>query len=138
LHHEGSDRPYPEIGIAEGHHPMTHNVTDLEIVEKVTRINVFMASLFAEFVQKLKDSPDGDGTLLDHTILIYGSGLSNANVHSHESLPVALIGGRDKIKGGRMVKCQGAPMANLHVSLLDKLNFPIDHFADSTGKLIAL
>jgi len=138
LNHEGSDRPYPEIGIAEGHHPMTHNVTDPEIVEKVTKINVFMASLFAEFVLKLKETPDGDGTLLDHTIMIYGSGLSNANVHSHESLPVALVGGRDKIKGGRMVKAHGALMANLHVSLLEKLNFPIEQFGDSTGRLVSL
>jgi hypothetical protein len=136
LHHEGSDRPYPEIGIAEGHHPMTHNVIDPEIVEKVTKINIFMASLSAEFVAKLKATPDGDGSLLDHTILIYGSGLSNANVHSHESLPVALIGGgAGQLKGGQYLKYPSLPLANLHVTLLDKLGLPVDHFADSTGNL---
>jgi hypothetical protein len=102
----------------------------------VTKINVFMASLFAEFVQKLKDTPDGDGSLLDHSILIYGSGLSNANVHSHDGLPVALVGGgAGQLKGGRFIKYPNLPMANLHVSLLEKLGLPVDHFADSTGKL---
>ncbi len=136
MHHEGSDRPYPEIGISEGHHPMTHNVTDPDIVEKVTKINIFMATLFAEFVQKLKETPDGDGSLLDHTILLYGSGISNANVHSHEGLPVALIGGGNgQLKGGRFLKYPNLPMANLHVTLLEKLGLPVDNFADSTGKL---
>ncbi len=139
LHHEGSDRPYPEIGISEGHHPMTHNATDLEIVEKVTKINIFMATLFADFVKKLKETPDGDGSLLDHSILIYGSGLSNANVHSHDSLPVALIGGGNgQLKGGRHIKYPKLPLANLHVALLEKMGLPVDQFADSTGKLPSL
>ena len=82
LNHDGSDRAYPEIGISDAHHPMTHNVIDPEPVENVTKINVFMMQLFANFVEKLRSTPDGDGTLLDHSILLYGSGLSNANVHS--------------------------------------------------------
>lgn len=136
LNHEGSDRPYPEIGIADGHHPMTHNVIDPEVVEKVTKINVFMASLFADFVKKLKDTSDGNGTLLDNALIIYGSGLSNANVHSHENLPVALVGGAGgTLKGGRFLKFQQVPLANLHVGLLDKLGMPVDRFADSTGSL---
>jgi hypothetical protein len=139
LNHEGSDRPYPEIGISEGHHPMTHNVIDPEVVEKVTKINIFMASLFAEFVQKLKDTPDGGGNLLDNSIIIYGSGLSNANVHSHDSLPVALVGGGGgSLKGGRFVKYPSVPLANLHVALLDKLGMPMKQFADSTGELNGL
>jgi hypothetical protein len=118
---------------------MTHNVIDPEVVEKVTKINVFMASLFAEFVQKLKETPDGDGNLLDNSILIYGSGLSNANVHSHDGLPVALLGGGGgALKGGRFVKYANAPLANLHVALLDKLGMPMHQFADSTGKLNGL
>jgi hypothetical protein len=138
LNHEGSDRPYPEIGISEGHHPMTHNIIDPDTVEKVTKINVFMASLFAEFVKKLKETPDGDGTLLDNSIIIYGSGLSNANVHSHENLPVALVGGGGgSLKGGRYVKFPNVPLANLHVTLLDKLGLRTDSFADSTGRLDA-
>jgi hypothetical protein len=139
LNHEGSDRPYPEIGISEGHHPMTHNVIDPETVEKVTKINIFMASLFAEFVQKLKDTPDGAGNLLDNSIVIYGSGLSNANVHSHDSLPVALVGGGGgSLKGGRFVKYPNVPLANLHITLLDKLGMPMHQFADSTGQLNGL
>jgi hypothetical protein len=136
LHHEGSDRPYPEIGISEGHHPMTHNVIDPEVVEKVTKINVFMMTLFAEFVEKLRATPDGDGSLLDHSILLYGSGLSNANVHSHESLPVALIGGgAGQLKGGRYIKYPNVQLANLHVTLMEKLGLPMEHFANSTGRL---
>jgi hypothetical protein len=139
LDHEGSDRPHLEIGIPEGHHPMTHNVTDPVIVEKVTHINEYMAGLFAEFLKKLKDTPDGDGTLLDHSMIIYGSGLSNANVHSHEGLPVAVLGGGSgQLKGGRFLRYPNLPIANLHVTLLDKLGFPVDHFADSTGTLPSL
>lgn len=138
LNHEGSDRPYPEIGISEGHHPMTHNIIDPETVEKVTKINVFMASLFAGFLKQLKETPDGDGTLLDNSIIIYGSGLSNANVHSHDNLPVALVGGGGgSLKGGRYLKFPNVPLANLHVTLLDKLGMPVDNFADSTGRLDA-
>ena len=139
MHHEGSDRPYPEIGISDGHHPMTHNVIDPEPVEKVTQINVFMMSLFAEFIAKLRATPDGDGTLLDHSIIIYGSGLSNANVHSHENLPVALVGGgAGRLKGGRNLKYPSLPIANLHVTLLDKLGIPTERFGDSTGALPGL
>ena len=97
---------------------MTHNVIDPETVEKVTKINIFMASLFAEFVQKLKDTPDGDGNMLDNTILIYGSGISNANVHSHDSLPVALIGGGGgALKGGRYLKYPNVPITQCNISL---------------------
>ncbi len=138
LNHEGSDRPYPEIGVSDAHHPLTHN-TDPEPVNKVTKINIFMTTLFAEFVEKLRATPDGDGSLLDHSIILYGSGLSNANVHSHEDLPVALLGGgAGRLQGGRHVRYPGVPIANLHVTLLDKLGLPLERFADSTGKLRGL
>jgi hypothetical protein len=95
-----------------------------------------MMTLFAEFVEKLRKTPDGDGSLLDHTVLLYGSGISNANVHSHESLPVALIGGgAGQLKGGRYIKYPNVQLANLHVSLMEKLGLPMEHFANSTGKL---
>ena len=135
LNHEGSDRPYPEIGISDAHHPLTHN-SDPEPVEKVTKINVLMTTLFAEFVERLRSTPDGDGSLLDHSIVLYGSGLSNANVHSHEDLPVALLGGgAGQLKGGRHIRYPNVPIANLHVTLMTKLGLPMERFADSTGEL---
>ena len=135
LNHAGSDRPYPEIGISDAHHPLTHN-SDPEPVEKVTKINVLMTTLFAEFVERLRSTPDGDGSLLDHSIVLYGSGLSNANVHSHEDLPVALLGGgAGQLKGGRHIRYPNVPIANLHVTLMTKLGLPMERFADSTGEL---
>ena len=139
LNHDGSDRAYPEIGISDAHHPMTHNVIDPEPVENVTKINVFMMQLFANFVEKLRSTPDGDGTLLDHSILLYGSGLSNANVHSHDDLPVVLVGGGGgQIKGGRYVRYQSVRLANLHAALINKVGLHVEQFADSTGLLEGL
>jgi len=133
LNHEGSDRPYPEIGIPDAHHPLTHNV---EADPKVTKINVFMMTLFAEFIEKLSSTPDGDGSLLDHSAILYGSGLSNANVHSHEDLPVVLLGGgAGRFKGGRHVRYPNVPISNLHLTLMGKFGLPMEQFADSTGKL---
>ena len=135
LNHEGSDRPYPEIGISDAHHPLTHN-TDADPVEKVTKINVFMMTLFAEFIEKLRSTPDGDGSLLEHSAILYGSGLSNANVHSHEDLPVVLLGGGNgRLRGGRHVRYPNVPIANLHLTLMGKFGLPMEQFADSTGKL---
>ena len=135
LNHEGSDRPYPEIGIPDAHHPLTHNV-DADPVRKVTKINVFMMTLFAEFIEKLSSTPDGDGTLLDHSAILYGSGLSNANVHSHEDLPVVLLGGgAGRFKGGRHVRYPNVPISNLHLTLMGKFGLPMEQFADSTGEL---
>ena len=139
LNHDGSDRAYPEIGISDAHHPMTHNVIDPQPVENVTKINVFMMQLFANFVEKLRSTPDGDGTLLDHSILLYGSGLSNANVHSHDDLPVVLVGGGGgQIKGGRYVRYQSVRLANLHAALINKVGLHVEQFADSTGMLEGL
>ena len=139
LNHDGSDRAYPEIGISDAHHPLTHNIIDAEAVEKVIKINVFMTQLFATFVEKLRSTPDGDGTLLDHSIILYGSGLSNANVHSHDDLPIVLVGGgNDQIKGGRYVRYEQAPLANLHATLLNKAGLRMERFADSTGLLEGL
>lgn len=139
LNHDGSDRAYPEIGIADAHHPLTHNIIDAEAVEKVTKINVFFTQLFATFVEKLRSTPDGDGTLLDHSIILYGSGLSNANVHSHDDLPIVLLGGGNgQIKGGRYIRYETTPLASLHATLLNKAGVRVDRFADSTGLLEGL
>jgi hypothetical protein len=139
LNHDGSDRAYPEIGIADAHHPLTHNIIDAEAVEKVTKINVFMAQLFANFLEKLRSTPDGDGTLLDHSIILYGSGLSNANVHSHDDLPIVLVGGGGgQLKGGRYVRYESVPLANMHAALISKLGLRAGRFGDSTGQLEGL
>jgi hypothetical protein len=139
LNHDGSDRAYPEIGISDAHHPLTHNIIDAEAVEKVTKINVFMTQLFATFVEKLRSTPDGDGTLLDHSLILYGSGLSNANVHSHDDLPIVLVGGANgQIKGGRYVRYETTPLANLHATLLNVAGVRTERFADSTGLLEGL
>jgi hypothetical protein len=139
INHDGSDRAYPEIGIADAHHPLTHNVIDPEAVEKVTKINVFMMQLFANFVEKLKSIPDGDGTLLDNTVLLYGSGISNGNTHSHDNLPIVVVGGGGgQIKGGRHLRKPGERLANLHASLLNVMGIPVSHFGDSSGLLEGL
>ena len=89
---EGSMRTYPEIGVADPHHPLTHHRNNPEWIEKVTQVNTLHMELFAGFVKKMKATPDGDGTLLDHTMIVYGSGLSDGNKHTHEDLPVVLVG----------------------------------------------
>ncbi len=140
LMHEGNDRPYPEIGVPDGHHPLTHNGTDAEALAKVTRINTFHTQIFAYFLEKLRSTPDGDGSLLDHSIMLYGSGISNGNTHSHDDLPIVLAGGGGgQIKGGRYIRYPyETPMANLHMTILDKLGVPVETFADSNGRLEGL
>ena len=132
LARETSTRTYPEIGVSEAHHPLTHNGGDLEKLAKVARINAFHVSLFASFLEKLKATPDGDGTLLDHSTYLYGSGMSNADVHDHVNLPILVAGG----KGGRHIKYDSPqPLANLHLTLLDRAGVRLDRFADSKGKI---
>ncbi len=136
LGHEGTDRPYPELGIPDGHHPLTHNGTDLVALEKVTKINIFHMTTFAYFLEKLRTTPDGDGSLLDNLIMVYGSGISNGNTHSHDDLPVMVVGGGGgQIKGGRYLRYPWVPLANLYVNLLGKLGLDVDRFGDSTGRL---
>ena len=100
---EGSMRTYPEIGIPDPHHPLTHHRGNAEWIEKVTTINAMHMELFADFVKKMKETPDGDGTLLDHSMIVYGSGLSDGNRHTHNDLPVALIGGKAAVACGQGV-----------------------------------
>src|SRR5215213_2256516 len=137
LTRELSNRTYPEIGVADAHHPTSHHGNDPEKIEKISKINAFHVSLFAEFLEKLKATPDGNGSLLDHTVHVYGSGMGNPSLHDHENLPILVAGGAASgLKGGRHIKFdKGTPLANLHLSLLDRVGVHLDSFVDSTGKI---
>src|SRR5213082_2672243 len=137
LARETSTRTYPEIGVPDPHHPLSHHGNDPRKVEKIARINRLHVSLFAEFLAKLRATPEGNGTLLDHALCLYGSGIGNPNVHDHTNLPILLAGGAGGgMKGGRHIKYEKPkPLANLHLTLLDKVGVHLDKFADSTGKV---
>jgi hypothetical protein len=137
LARETSNRTYTEIGVPDPHHPLTHHGNDPEKVAKMAKINAFHVSLFAYFLEKLKATPDGDGTLLDHSIYLYGSGMGNPNIHDHVNLPILVAGGgAGRIKGGRHIKyAEPAPLANLHLTLLERVGVRMDAFADSQGRV---
>lgn len=137
---EGSLRVYPEIGVPDPHHPLTHHRNNKDWIEKVAKINCLHTELFAGFLQKLKSTPDGEGSLLDHSMIVYGSGLSDGNAHTHEDLPILLAGrGGGSIKPGRHLRFkEGTPATNLYVSLLDRMGVPAETLGDSTGKLAEL
>ncbi len=137
LARETSNRSYPEIGIAEPHHPLTHHGNDPEKVAKMARINEFHVSLFAEFLEKLQATPEGDGSLLDHSLYLYGSGMGNPNVHDHTNLPIIVAGGAaGKMRGGRHIRFDTPkPLANLHLALLQKVGVDCQSFADSDGPM---
>ena len=137
---EVSYRTFPMLGISEGFHPASHHQNNPERLENLTKINTYHVSLMAYFLGKLKATPDGDGNLLDHSLILYGSGMSNSNVHNHAPLPVFVAGGAaGKMKGGRHLKYpDGTPMANLLLTILDKAGVPQDHVGDSTGMLTEL
>lgn len=138
LARETSNRAYTEIGISEGHHPLTHNGGNPTMLSKCAQINKFHMGLFAYYLEKLKAAPDGDGNLLDHSVLLYGSGMCDADKHDHTNLPIVVAGGKPKA-GGRYVKYrETTPMANLHLTLLDRAGVRLDSFADSTGRLMEL
>jgi hypothetical protein len=136
LARETSTRTYPEIGVSEPHHPLTHNGGNPEMLAKVAKINAFHVSLFAYYLDKLKSTRDGNGSLLDHSVILYGSGMGNPDVHDHVNLPILVAGGAGKFKGGRHIKyAEPAPLANLHLMLLDRAGLRLDSFADSQGKI---
>jgi len=137
LARETSTRTYPEIGVSDPHHPLTHNGGNPEMLAKVAKINAFHVSLFAYFLDKLKATPDGNGSLLDHSAYLYGSGMSNADKHDHVNLPILVAGGgAGRIKGGRHIKySEPTPLANLHLTLLDMAGVHLDAFADSQGEV---
>jgi uncharacterized protein DUF1552 len=137
LARETSNRTYPEIGVPDPHHPLTHHGNDPEKIARMAKINAFHVSLFAYLVEKLKATREGDGTLLDHTLYLYGSGMGNPNVHDHVNLPILVAGGgATGIKGGRHIRyTEPTPLANLHLTLLERVGVRMDAFADSKGKV---
>jgi hypothetical protein len=137
LARETSNRTYPEIGVPDPHHPLTHHGNDPEKIARMAKINAFHVSLFAEYLGKLKATPEGNGTLLDHSLILYGSGIGNPNIHDHTNLPILVAGGgATGMKGGRHLKyAKPVPLANLHLTLLDKVGVHLDSFADSKGKV---
>jgi hypothetical protein len=133
---EQSNRSYPEIGIPDSYHPLSHHQNDAGKMAKVLKIDIYHSRIFAYFLERLQSTPDGDGSLLDHIVLVYGSGISDGNSHSYVDLPTLLFGGGMDFKGGRHIRFpENTPMTNLHLTLLDKLRVPIENLGDSTGRL---
>jgi Protein of unknown function (DUF1552) len=137
LAREGSNRSYRAIDVADGHHNCTHHQNDADKIAKTIKINTHHVEQMAYLVNKMKNTPDGDGSLLDHSLLIYGSSLADGNKHTHVDLPVALLGGGGgSVKGGRHIRYpENTPFNNLLLSMLDKAGVPTEHLGDSTGKL---
>ena len=137
LARETSNRTYPEIGVSEPHHPLTHHGNDPEKIAKVAKINRFHVSLFAYFLEKLKATNEGNGTLLDHVLYLYGSGMGDPNVHDHTNLPILVAGGAaGNMNGGQHIRyAEPTPLANLHLTLLNKIGVDVESFADSQGKV---
>jgi hypothetical protein len=140
LARETSNRTYPEIGVPDPHHPLTHHGNDPEKIARMAKVNAFHVSLFTYYLERLRATPDGNGSLLDHSLILYGSGIGNPNVHDHTNLPVLVAGGAaGGMKGGRHIRYKDpVPLANLHLTLLDKVGVKIDSFADSNGKITDL
>jgi hypothetical protein len=131
---EFSGRTYPELSISEAHHPLSHHQNYPERLAALEKINRYHLTLFGYFLDKLKGTPDGDGSLLDHVILIYGAGMSDGNAHLPTNLPILMAGGGGGLRGGRHIRCpKDTPLANLHLTVLDKLGIHADKIGDSTG-----
>ncbi len=132
---EITGRTYAEIGVPDAHHPISHHQRDPVKLEKLMKINLYHAELFAEFIARLNSTPDGDGTLLDHSMIVYGAGMADSNSHYSGDLPILLAGGAAGTGGRHMQHEPDTPLANLHLSLLDKMGVPIESLGDSTGRL---
>jgi hypothetical protein len=137
---EGSNRSFRELGIPEGCHVVTHHQDDAEKIAKAQKVEQHRTTSFAYLVKRMQETPDGDGTLLDHTLLLYGAGICDGNNHSHTDLPLVLAGGRSAgVKGGTHLRAKkDTPMSNLLLSILDKAGVPAETLGDSTGKLDTL
>ena len=137
---EKSGRSYPEIGVPDPHHPLSHHQDRPDRLARLTKLNTFHMSLFAHFLEKLHAIREGDGRLLDRVLIVYGAGMSDSNMHHHQNLPALLVGtGSGQVAGGRHVRvAKDLPLANLHVTMLDRMGIPIDRLGDSTGKLAVL
>lgn len=136
LGHEHSGMTYPQIGVPDAHHPISHHQQEPEKLEKVAKINAYHVKMFSYFLGKLRATPDGDGTLLDHITMIYGAGIADSNSHSPINIPIVLAGGgAGGLKGGRHIRFKGMPLANLHLTLLDQFAMRWDRLGDSTGRV---
>ena len=132
---EITGRTYAEIGVPDAHHPISHHQRDPEKLEKLTKINQYHVQLFSAFVERLANTNDGDGSLLDHSMLVYGAGMGDSNAHASTNLPILLAGGATGSGGRHVQYSKETPLANLHLSLLDKMGVPVDQLGHSTGRL---
>jgi hypothetical protein len=138
LGRDGSNRAYREIGISDGHHSISHHQGDAERIEKLIKIDQLHVAMFAYLLKKLKETPDGDGTLLDHSAVAFGSSLSESNIHTHDDLPIVLAGNANgQLQGNRhLVYPKETPLNNLFLNMFDLASLPhVDGFGDSTGRL---
>lgn len=136
---ETSQRAYPEIGVPDAHHPLSHHGGDKEKIAKLQKVNVFHSTLFAHYLNRLATTSDGSGSLLDSITLLYGSGMSDGNTHNHHDLPTLVLASPERWKGGRQIKVPAfTPVTNLFLTVLDGLGVPIESFGDSTGQLTPL
>ena len=137
---EVSNRTYPQVAVPDGHHATSHHQNKAEKIEKLVKIQNYHVTLFGEFLKKLQSTPDGDGSLLDHSVLLYGSNMSNSNLHNHFPLPNLVVGGgAGRLQGNRHIKCEDhTPMTNLLLALLDKGGVPMEKLGDSTGEMVDL
>src|SRR5262249_55588132 len=134
---EVSYRTFPMLGISEGFHPASHHQNNADRLANLVKINTYHVSLIAHLLERLKATPDGDGSLLDHSLILYGSAMSNSNVHDHSPLPVLVAGGAaGRMKGGRhIVMPPETSMSNLLLSIMHKAGIELDHVGDSTGPI---
>jgi hypothetical protein len=132
---EVSNRPYTHIGIPDAFHPLSHHANSPAKLERLAKIQIHHTTVFAKFVQKLQQTNDGEGSMLDHSIILYGSNMSNSHLHDHFPLPSAIVGGGcGRIKGNQHLRYPDrTPIANMHVALLNRAGVPTESFGDSTG-----
>ena len=134
--HEQSGMTYPQIGVPDAHHPISHHQREPEKVAKTAKINAYHVKMFTNLLEKMRDTPDGDGSLLDHMTMIYGAGIADSNSHAPVNIPFLLAGGgAGNLKGGRHTNLKGVPLANLHLTLMDQFGVSWDRIGDSTGRL---
>jgi hypothetical protein len=140
LAHEGSNRSYRSIGVLDGHHSVTHHQNDPQKIAKTVKINELHVKTFAYLLERLGSTPDGNGSLLDHSMILYGSSISDGNAHTHHDLPLVLAGSAaGQIECGRHIRYpKETPMNNLLLSMLDRAGVPVDHLGDSTGRVQSL
>jgi len=135
LAHDGSGRTFPEIGVTDGHHELSHHRGNEKSMKQIAAIDRFYAEQFAWFLNKLKNTPDGEGNLLDNSMILYGAGIQNGDRHNHNDLPIVLAGHGGGIRQGRVVTAdEGTPMTNLFLSLVDRMGAQADRIGDSNGK----